>query len=87
MNIEKYNYLWTTKKDEYVLVNTKYGYGIVNKKEQSVLSKRIGHWMRDRSGHSSELQKDNGMWICWKAWYKNWNSNTSKPLGLASIKI
>lgn len=43
MNIEKYNYLWTTKKDEYVLVNTKYGYGIVNKKEQSVLSKRIRH--------------------------------------------
>ena len=37
-NIDKYNYLWTTKKDEYVLVNTRYGYGIVNKKEQSVLS-------------------------------------------------
>lgn len=37
-NIDKYNYLWTTKKDEYALVNTRYGYGIVNKKEQSVLS-------------------------------------------------
>ena len=36
-NIDKYNYLWTTKKDEYALVNTRYGYGIVNKKEQSVL--------------------------------------------------
>ncbi len=38
MNIEEYTYLWTTKKDEYVLVNTEYGYGIVNKKEQTVLS-------------------------------------------------
>ena len=31
MNIDEYAYLWTTKKDEYVLVNTEYGYGIVNK--------------------------------------------------------
>ena len=38
MNIEEYSYLWTTKKGEFVLVNTEYGYGIVNKKEQSVLS-------------------------------------------------
>ncbi len=38
MNIDEYTYLWTTKKDEYVLVNTEYGYGIVNKKEQTVLS-------------------------------------------------
>ncbi len=38
MNIDEYAYLWTTKKDEYVLVNTEYGYGIVNKKKQTVLS-------------------------------------------------
>lgn len=38
MNIDEYTYLWTTKKDEYVLVNTEYGYGIINKKEQTVLS-------------------------------------------------
>ena len=37
MRIEEYNYLWTDKKDEFVLVNTEYGYGIVNKKEQTVL--------------------------------------------------
>lgn len=38
MNIENYNYLWTTEKDVYVLVSSKYGYGIVNKIEQTVLS-------------------------------------------------
>ena len=38
MNIDEYAYLWTTKKDEYVLVNTENGYGIVNKQKQTVLS-------------------------------------------------
>lgn len=38
MNIEEYSYLWTTRKEEFVLVNTEYGYGIVNKKEQTVLT-------------------------------------------------
>ena len=38
MNIDEYKYLWTTKKDEFVLVNTEYGYGIVNKVDQTVLS-------------------------------------------------
>ncbi len=37
MSINEYIYLWTTKKDEFVLVNTEYGYGIVNKKEQKAL--------------------------------------------------
>ena len=37
MSINEYTFLWT-KKDEFVLVNTEYGYGIVNKKEQTVLS-------------------------------------------------
>ena len=38
MDINEYSYLWTTKKEEFVLVNTEYGYGIVNKKDQTVLS-------------------------------------------------
>lgn len=38
MNIEEYNYLWTTQKDAYVLVSTEFGYGIVNKIRQTVLS-------------------------------------------------
>lgn len=38
MNIDAYKYIWTIKKEEFVLVNTDYGYGIVNKKEQTVLS-------------------------------------------------
>lgn len=38
MNISEFSYLWTTKKDEYVLVNTEYGYGIINKKTQMYLS-------------------------------------------------
>lgn len=38
MNIENYNYLWTTEKDSYVLVPSRSGYGIINKREQAVLS-------------------------------------------------
>ncbi len=38
MNFEEYSYLWTTRKEEFALVNTEYGYGIVNKIEQTVLS-------------------------------------------------
>ena len=31
MNIDEYSYLWTDKKEEFVLVNTtEFGYGIVN---------------------------------------------------------
>ena len=37
MDIEEFNFLWTTKKEDYVLVNTEFGYSIVNKKEKSVL--------------------------------------------------
>ena len=37
MCIEDYNYLWTTEKDSWVLVNTEYGYAIVNKKDQKAL--------------------------------------------------
>ncbi len=38
MNINDYNYIWTTDKEDYVLVETEFGYGIVNKKKQMVLS-------------------------------------------------
>ena len=38
MNLEEYSYLWTTEKEDSVLVNTEYGYGIVNKRNHTVLS-------------------------------------------------
>ena len=38
MNIEEYSFLWTNEKEDYVLVNTEYGYSIVNKSNQTVLS-------------------------------------------------
>ena len=37
VNIEEYSYLWTTRKEAYVLVNSKHGYGIVNKIDHTVL--------------------------------------------------
>lgn len=37
MSIDKYNYLWETEKDNQVLVDTEYGYSIINKKEQTAL--------------------------------------------------
>ena len=37
MCIDDYKYLWTTEKDSWVLVNTEYGYAIVNKKDQKAL--------------------------------------------------
>ena len=38
MNISEYEYLWTTEKDDWVLVKTTFGHGIVNKTKQEVLS-------------------------------------------------
>lgn len=35
--MDNYEYLWTTEKGNWVLVNTEYGYGIINKKEQTML--------------------------------------------------
>lgn len=35
--MEEHAYLWTTEKNDWVLVNSEYGYGIINKKEQSIL--------------------------------------------------
>ncbi|MBP3490156.1 MAG: hypothetical protein J6K53_17465 [Roseburia sp.] len=37
MSIENYSYLWNEKKADFVLVKTDFGYGIVDKKEQSML--------------------------------------------------
>lgn len=37
MSIENYSYLWNEKKTDFVLVKTDFGYGIVDKKEQSML--------------------------------------------------
>ncbi len=37
ISINEYDYLWNSEKDDWVLVNTSFGYGIVNKKTQSAL--------------------------------------------------
>ena len=37
LNINDYSYLWTSEKEDWVLVNTEFGYGIVNKKSQMAL--------------------------------------------------
>ena len=36
-NIDDFEYAWTTAKDDYVLVNSEFGYGIVNQKTQMAL--------------------------------------------------
>ena len=38
MIINEYEYLWTTEKADWVLVDSSYGYGIINKKTQMYLS-------------------------------------------------
>lgn len=37
MKIDDYKYLWESEKNDWGLVNTEYGYGIVNKKKQMAL--------------------------------------------------
>ena len=37
LNINDYSYLWTSEKEDWVLVNTEFGYGIVNIKSQMAL--------------------------------------------------
>ncbi len=37
MDIDDYSYLWTTERDSWVLVNTEYGYAIVNKTSHAAL--------------------------------------------------
>ena len=37
ISINDYNYLWTSEKNDWVLVNSTYGYAIINKKTQSML--------------------------------------------------
>ena len=36
-NINEYNYLWETEKENWVLVNTSFGYGIIDKKNHMML--------------------------------------------------
>lgn len=38
MNLDEFNYLWTTQKKDWVLVNTEYGYSIVNKQKKQILA-------------------------------------------------
>ena len=37
MNIDAYQYIWKSEHSDWVLVNTEYGYGIVNKKTKMAL--------------------------------------------------
>lgn len=37
MDLDDYSYLWEEKKVDYVLVNTRFGYSIVNKRERKML--------------------------------------------------
>ena len=37
MNVSEFSYVWTTEKNDYVLVDSEFGYAIVNKREQTVL--------------------------------------------------
>lgn len=37
MNLDEYKYLWESEKDSWVLVNSPYGYGVINKRTQSML--------------------------------------------------
>ena len=37
MNIDEYSYIWTTEKDDYVLVDSEHGYAVINKRDQSML--------------------------------------------------
>lgn len=37
MNLNEYTYLWKDEQQDWVLVNTSYGYCIVNKRKQSAL--------------------------------------------------
>lgn len=37
MDISEFDYLWTTEKEDWVLINTEYGYSIINKRRQMLL--------------------------------------------------
>lgn len=37
MDIGEFDYVWTTRKDDFVLVKDDYGYAIVDRREQMVL--------------------------------------------------
>ena len=37
MGIREFSYVWTTEKDDYALVETDYGYAVINKRAQMML--------------------------------------------------
>ena len=37
MNLDEFKHMWESEKDDWVLVNTKYGYAVVNKRTQMAL--------------------------------------------------
>ena len=37
MIIDEFSYIWTTQKEDWVLVNSEYGFSIINKKTQMML--------------------------------------------------
>lgn len=37
MNIDEFSYIWEEEKEDYVLVDTEYGYAVINKRTQMAL--------------------------------------------------
>lgn len=37
MNVSEFCYVWTTNKNDFVLVDSEFGYAIINKREQTML--------------------------------------------------
>lgn len=37
MDVDNYSYLWKEEKEDYVLVRTRFGYSIVNKRKRNML--------------------------------------------------
>lgn len=37
MKLDEYKYLWESEKEDWVLVNSPYGYGIINKQTRSMM--------------------------------------------------
>lgn len=37
MDVSEFSYVWTTNKNDYVLVDSEFGYAIINKRDQTTL--------------------------------------------------
>ena len=37
MDVSEFSHVWTTNKNDYVLVDSEFGYAIINKKDQTML--------------------------------------------------